>query len=61
MIPLFLAFWLFRSFRGCLKWGLLIGVVVFECQRHPELARDARDCLQYLERNLTEFIDDHQR
>jgi hypothetical protein len=61
VISLFLAFWLFRSFKGCLKWGILIGLIVYECNRNPQLAKDARDLLQYVERNLTEWIDSHPR
>jgi hypothetical protein len=52
---------LFRPFRGCLQWMLVLGLVAWMCQRHPEAAKEAWGLLQSIEQRLDELIDRYEQ
>jgi hypothetical protein len=52
---------LFRPFRGCLKWMLVLGLVAWMSNRHPAAAREAWGLLQSIERRLDEWIDRYEQ
>jgi hypothetical protein len=52
---------LFRSFRGCLKWMLVLALIGWVCERHPAAAREVWGLLQSIEHRLDELIDGYEQ
>jgi hypothetical protein len=48
----------FRPLRGCLKGVLLLMLLVWVLDRHPDVARDVEQLLDSVERKATELWEE---
>jgi len=58
VIWLFILALLFRPVRGCLKSVLLLMLIAWVLHRHADVARDAAQLLEGVERKAKELLDE---